>query len=112
MASRVLDEFIIQEVARTCPESFVGFHRCLDDPSVKDKSECGKHQAALQKCIKTKVTVYRHIENSCSDNIIKYQDCLMKDTEGNSSSKCYTQLKDLRECAMNVIDNEQQKNKK
>lgn len=106
MASRVLDEFIIQEVARTCPESFLGYHTCMEDPSVQDKAQCSQHQLALQKCIKTKVTVYKQIEKSCSSAINRYQDCLVKDTDGNSSSKCFPQLKDLRECAMGVIDTE------
>lgn len=109
MASRVLDEYIIQEVARTCPEPFLGFHRCMEDPAIKDKSECATFQRDLQHCVKTQVTVYHRIESKCSDIIQKYQTCLMKDTEGNTSSKCYTELKGLRECAMGVIQDEQQK---
>lgn len=109
MTSRVLDEFVIQEVARTCPESFLAFHKCMDDPSIKDKAECDKHQLALQTCIKNEVTVYHRIEKNCSKAIMKYQDCLMKDTEGNSSSKCYNRLTELRSCAMNVIDTVQKK---
>lgn len=103
MASRVLDEFVIQEVAKTCPEPFVNFHKCLEDPTIKDKNQCAEFQLALQKCVKTQVTVYRHIEENCSEKIMKYQDCIMKDTEGNSSSKCFDYLKDLRDCAMGVI---------
>lgn len=109
MASRVLDEFIIQEVARTCPEPFLNFHKCMEDPTITDKSACASHQMELQKCIKNEVTVYRHIEERCNEAISKYQDCLMKDTEGNSSSKCYNELVTLRECAMGVIKDEQQK---
>lgn len=112
MASRVLDEFIIQEVARTCPESFIAFHKCMDDPAIRDKANCDKHQLDLQACIKNEVTVYHKIEKNCSNAILKYQDCLMKDTEGNSSSKCYEPLKDLRSCAMNVIDSAQRDSKK
>lgn len=109
MTSRVLDEFIIQEVARTCPEPFLGFHKCMEDPAITDKSACATYQRSLQQCIKTQVTVYRHIENTCADKIHNYQDCIMKDNESNSSSKCYLQLKELRECAMGVIGEEQGK---
>lgn len=109
MATRVLDEYIIQEVARTCPESFLGYHRCMEDPSITDKSKCSKFQRDLQDCVKNQVTVYHTIETNCSDVIQKYQNCIMKDTEGNSSSKCYSELKNLRECAMGVIGDEQQK---
>lgn len=112
MASRVLDEFIIQEVARTCPESFLAFHKCMEDPAIRDKNQCDKHQLDLQRCIKNEVTVYQRIEKNCADVIMKYQDCLLKDTEGNSSSKCYTQLTDLRSCAMNIIDTEQKNSAK
>lgn len=107
MASRVLDEFIIQEVARSCPEPFLNYHKCIDDPSIQDKSQCSKYQTELQKCIKTKVTVYHDIEKNCAKTISSFQDCLTKDTEGNASSKCYNQLKELRDCAMNVIDKSQ-----
>lgn len=107
MASRVLDEFIIKEVAKTCPESFLGFHKCMDDPTVTDKSECSKYQKDLQECIKTKVNVYHNIEAKCASVIHNYQDCLALDNEGNSSSKCYSQLTDLRACALAVISNNQ-----
>lgn len=109
MASRVLDDYIIQEVARTCPESFLGYHRCMDDPTITDKSKCAKFQRDLQECVKTQVTVYHKIESKCNSIIEKYQTCLMNDKEGNATSNCYTELKDLRECAMNVIGDEQQK---
>lgn len=81
----------------------------MEDPSIRDKSQCASHQLALQKCIKNEVTVYRNIEANCSETIAKYQDCIMKDTEGNSSSKCYNELVSLRECAMNTIKDEQEK---
>ncbi|KAG0689313.1 hypothetical protein C6P40_005208 [Pichia californica] len=112
MASRVLDDYIIQEVARQCPEPFLGFHRCMDDPSITDKSKCANFQHDLQKCVKTQVTVYHRIESKCSKIIDKYQNCLLKDTDGNTTSKCYTELKDLRECAMSVIDTEQKNSTK
>lgn len=106
MTSRVLDDFIIQEVARTCPEPFLGYHRCIEDPTVIDKSACATFQKDLQECVKTQVTVYRQIEDKCSKLIANYQNCIMKDTEGNSSSKCFDELKNLRGCALSVIDNE------
>lgn len=100
--SRVLDDIILEDVAKTCPEPFVGYHKCMESPEVRDKRKCAKYQVALQKCVREDVPSFQKIQRKCSKIIQSYSSCLQKNRD-NYSSKCYTQLRDLRICAAKQV---------
>ncbi|GME84688.1 unnamed protein product [Ambrosiozyma monospora] len=95
--SRVLDQIILEDVAKTCPEPFLNYNKCIQSKN-PNSEECIKHQFELQKCVKTQVPSFQKIQNECSRIIRNYESCLMKNQE-NSSSKCIDELTELRQCA-------------
>lgn len=100
--SRVLDDIIMEDVAKACPESFLGFNKCMQSPEVRDKRDCIKFQVALQKCVREDVKSFQRIQKNCTEMISKYEHCLQNNST-NYSSKCFDEFKQVRLCAAKQV---------
>lgn len=111
--SRVLDQIVMEDVARNCPKPFLDYQNCMQSPEVKDKRECIKYQTALQKCVQEEVPTFQTIQTKCGAVISKYEACLRKNRT-NYSSECFNELKALRVCASGQVggDTQLEKNRK
>ena len=49
--SGLLDQILLEDIARHCPQQFLAFHQCMSKPS-PDANLCGLEQYNLAGCIK------------------------------------------------------------
>ena len=97
MTSGVLDQILLEDIARYCPEPFLGFHKCMSDP----KKDCNQEQFILASCIKTQVPSMQKIQGVCAGKLQAYEACLK--TNNAKPSKCQGDLDELRACAFSSI---------
>lgn len=97
--SAVLDQIMIEDVARCCPQQFLAFHQCMSKPPLE--ADCVLEQRNLSKCIKSDVPAFQKVHNLCSGKLQAYEACL-KSANG-SQSRCQSDLKALRTCALSAV---------
>lgn len=93
--SGLLDQLLIEDIARNCPQEYLGFHQCMAKQT-PESDFCSAEQYNLAACIKKKVPTFQSIQNLCSGKLQAYEACLR--TSG-SKKRCEGELKVLRECA-------------
>lgn len=97
--SAVLDQIMIEDVARYCPQQFLAFHQCMAKPPLE--TDCVLEQKNLSKCMKTDVPAFQKVHNLCAGKLQAYEACLK--TNGGSLAKCDADLKALRQCALAAV---------
>lgn len=94
--SSVLDQVLLEDIAKFCPVSFLSFHQCM----LTDK-DCNEEQAVLAKCIKTKVPSFEKIHTKCDGLLRSYESCLTKNES--DTAKCKSELEALRSCSFDAV---------
>lgn len=96
MSSGLLDQILLEDIARYCPEQFLGFHKCMSNP----QRDCNQEQFQLAGCIKTQVPAFQKIQGICAGKLQAYEACLK--TNKNAKS-CQGDLDELRLCAFSSL---------
>lgn len=96
--SSVLDQILLEDIARYCPQQFLAFHQCMST----DK-DCDQQQGQLASCIKRSVPSFQKIHTVCAGKLQGYEACLRMNNS--DVSKCQKDLTELRECAFKSIKN-------
>ncbi|ODV79134.1 uncharacterized protein CANTADRAFT_52186 [Suhomyces tanzawaensis NRRL Y-17324] len=92
--SGALDQALMEDIARHCPQQFLAFHKCMSNGG----TGCDKEQFELAGCIKQQVPSFQKIQGECAAKLKEYESCL-KGTED-----CSSQLLELRKCATGTIE--------
>ncbi|KAH3664253.1 hypothetical protein OGAPHI_004605 [Ogataea philodendri] len=95
----VLDDIILQDVAKSCGAQFRNYHECILAPD-GDAKKCLPLQDELQNCVKNDVPSFQRIQKNCATKIAEFESCLKK----GSSISCSDQLKALRSCALQQVE--------
>lgn len=93
-----LDQMMVEDIARNCPEQFHAFHKCMSKPP--SEADCLLEQENLSRCVKTKVPLFQKIQNTCAGKLQGYEACLR--LNGGDPKKCQSDLDTLRACALSV----------
>ena len=96
--SGLLDQILMEDIARNCPKQFLAFHKCMGDPQ---GSNCGTEQVQLAVCIKGQVPAFQKIQGECGGRLQAYEACL-KNARGDTK-RCEGDLKILRKCALGSV---------
>ncbi|EGV65625.1 hypothetical protein CANTEDRAFT_96744 [Yamadazyma tenuis ATCC 10573] len=96
MSSGVLDQILLEDLARYCPQQFLSFHQCMSKPG-----DCDVEQAQLVGCIKTKAPSFQKIQSFCAGKLQAYDACLR--TNGMNPDRCKSDLGELRDCAFGCV---------
>lgn len=99
MSSGLLDQILLDDIAKCCPQQFLEFHQCMSKPDLN----CDLQQVNLARCIKTKVPSFQKIQGICAGKLQAYEACLR--TNGNNTKRCQADLDELRECAFGSLKN-------
>lgn len=94
--SSVLDQILLEDIARYCPQQFLAFHLCMST----DK-DCNHEQFQLAGCIKRSVPSFQKIHTVCAGKLQGYEACLR--INNSNVSKCQQDLQELRDCAFTSI---------
>ncbi|PVH16682.1 uncharacterized protein CXQ87_004978 [Candidozyma duobushaemuli] len=97
--SGLLDQAMVEDIARHCPGEFLAFHKCMAKPP--SEADCVVEQMALTKCVKSKVPLFQQIQNTCAGKLQAYEACLK--SNNSNQKKCQADLQSLRECASGVV---------
>lgn len=97
--SNALDQIMMEDIARNCPQQFLAFHQCMAKPP--SEADCVLEQKNLSSCIKTSVPVFQKIHGQCSEKLQAYEACLR--LNASDRSKCEQDLHTLRECATGAV---------
>ncbi|CDO57569.1 similar to Saccharomyces cerevisiae YDR031W MIC14 Mitochondrial intermembrane space protein of unknown function [Geotrichum candidum] len=97
--SMLLDQALVEDVARYCPAQFLEYHQCLGEG---DASRCLKQQEALSSCVQTKVPSFVKILSECQSVMKVYENCIKDNSK--IRSKCFEELKAVRNCSANAIN--------
>lgn len=96
--SNALDQLMLEDIARHCPQQFLAFHQCMSKPPTE--ADCVLEQKNLSRCIKTSVPVFQKIHGICAGKLQVYEACLK--TNG-KAARCEQDLKALRDCALGAV---------
>lgn len=99
--SGLLDQILLEDIARHCPQQFLAFHQCMSNPST-DPNQCGLQQYNLAGCIKTNVPAFQKIQGVCSGKLQAYEACLKMNNS--DEKRCSDDLQSLRDCAFGTLD--------
>ena len=99
--SGLLDQILLEDIARHCPQQFLAFHQCMSKPS-PDANQCALEQYNLAGCIKKEVPAFQKIQGVCSGKLQAYEACLKMN--GSDQKKCSQDLQSLRDCAFGTLD--------
>lgn len=97
--SNALDQIMMEDIAKNCPQQFLAFHQCMSKPP--SEADCVVEQKNLSMCIKTNVPVFQKINGECADKLKGYEACLR--ANDSDRSKCELALKALRQCAVGAV---------
>lgn len=100
--SSVLDQILLEDIARFCPNQFLAFHQCMAKPSAENKY-CAMEQYNLSMCIRKDVPSFQKIQGVCAGKLQAYEACLKMN--GSDVKKCSDDLKSLRDCAFDSLEN-------
>lgn len=96
----MLDQIMMEDIARHCPAQFLAFHQCMSKPP--SEADCVSEQVALSVCIKSSVPVFQKIHGQCADKLQGYEACLRQNNS--LQAKCSNELQDLRACATGAVE--------
>lgn len=94
--SNALDQLLLEDIARNCPQQFLAFHQCMTKPD-PDPENCAVPQFHLAGCIKKEVPAFQRIQGQCAGKLQAYEACLKGNK--NDPKRCQGDLKILRQCA-------------
>lgn len=97
--SAALDQLMLDDIARNCPQEFLAFHQCMGKPP--SEADCVLEQKNLTTCIKTKAPLFQKIQGVCAGKLQAYEACLK--TNKSNLAPCASDLKELRECALGAV---------
>ncbi|VVT56200.1 uncharacterized protein SAPINGB_P004890 [Magnusiomyces paraingens] len=97
--SMLLDQALVEDVARFCPNYFLAYHQCL---AKGDASKCLKEQEQLSSCVRTEVPSFVKILSECAHHMKEYENCIKENT--NIRTKCFDQLQAVRQCSAKSIN--------
>uniref|UniRef100_A0A060TB15 ARAD1D24398p n=1 Tax=Blastobotrys adeninivorans TaxID=409370 RepID=A0A060TB15_BLAAD len=97
--SLLLDQALVEDVAKYCPAQFLEYHKCLGGG---DASKCLEQQDKLAKCVKTDVPSFVKILNECGDKLKAYENCIRDNMS--MRSKCFDLLQEVRQCSAKSIN--------
>lgn len=100
-AGGLLDQVLLEDIARHCPQQFLKFHQCMTQET-PDPNYCVPQQVNLAKCIKYEVPAFQKVQNECASKLKDYENCL-RGSE-NDTTKCNTELQSLRDCASGTLN--------
>lgn len=94
-----LDQIMMEDIARHCPQQFLAFHQCMSKPP--SEADCVVEQRNLSSCIRLLVPVFQKIHGECASKLQAYETCL----RGNNSDmkQCAGELQSLRDCATGAV---------
>lgn len=95
-----LDQFLLEDIARHCPQQFLAFHQCMSKEDA-DPNNCSLEQYNLSGCIKKGVPSFQKIQGVCAGKLQVYEACLKLNK--NDARKCTDDLQDLRKCASDSL---------
>lgn len=95
-----LDQILMEDIARHCPQQFLAFHQCMSKPN-PDANECNAEQQKLTQCIRYDVPAFQRIQGVCAGKLQGYDACLKMNKS--DASKCTQDLRELRNCATNTL---------
>ncbi|KAH3901966.1 related to Mitochondrial intermembrane space cysteine motif-containing protein MIC14 [Saccharomycodes ludwigii] len=102
--SNVLDQIIMEDVARFCPNEFMEYHKCIKT-NHEDPSQCVFRQVDLSTCIKKNVPSVQKIMAECGSIMQNYENCVRDNMETRTiNENCLGLLADMRKCASNQVD--------
>ncbi|KAK6457912.1 uncharacterized protein RJT20DRAFT_125793 [Scheffersomyces xylosifermentans] len=99
--SGLLDQILLEDIARYCPQQFLAFHTCMSK-EVPDPDSCAKEQYGLAGCIKKTVPSFNKIQTVCAGKLQAYEACLRNNNS--DTKKCESDLSELRDCAFGTLD--------
>lgn len=99
--SGLLDQILLEDIARYCPQQFLAFHTCLSKDGDNPES-CVQEQFQLAGCIKKTVPSFQKIQTVCAGKLQAYEACLRM--SGNDTKKCASDLQLLRDCAFGTLE--------
>lgn len=94
-----LDQIMMEDIARNCPQQFLAFHQCMSKPP--SEADCVLEQKNLSLCIKTSVPVFQRIQGLCAGKLQAYEACLRMNASNQGA--CEGDLKSLRDCALGAV---------
>ncbi|EDK45935.1 conserved hypothetical protein [Lodderomyces elongisporus NRRL YB-4239] len=98
----LLDQILLEDIARYCPQQFLAFHQCMSSPqSQTDPEACLAQQLELTKCIKFVVPSFQKIQTQCAGKLQSYEACLKMNKS--DALKCTHELEGLRNCAFGSV---------
>ncbi|SCU80382.1 LADA_0B07030g1_1 [Lachancea dasiensis] len=101
--SSSLDQFIMEDVAKNCPQQFMEYHKCVAK-NREDPSQCGFRQRDLAVCIRQKVPSVQKVMSHCGSLMANYEACVRENMESRTiNEKCIPLLNQMRECAQQQI---------
>ncbi|KAK6197460.1 uncharacterized protein RJT21DRAFT_56961 [Scheffersomyces amazonensis] len=99
--SGILDQILLEDIARHCPHQFLAFHNCMSKPD-PDPEFCDTQQRQLASCIKTVVPSFQRIQTQCVAKLNAYESCLK--SNNSKAEKCSPELQSLRDCALGSLN--------
>ncbi|CAR22116.1 Mix14p [Lachancea thermotolerans CBS 6340] len=97
--SNALDQFIMEDVAKNCPQQFVEYHKCISK-NKDDPGQCAFRQRDLSVCIKQKVPSVQKVMAKCGQLMQKYETCVRDNMETRTiNENCLGLLQEMRTCA-------------
>ncbi|ODV58844.1 Mix14p ASCRUDRAFT_16845, partial [Ascoidea rubescens DSM 1968] len=75
--SGVLDQILLEDIARNCPQEFLDYHKCVSQNHKNgNASACVENQRKLTYCIKNNVPAFKKIQENCLGRLKDYEGCL------------------------------------
>ncbi|ODQ61594.1 hypothetical protein WICANDRAFT_25266 [Wickerhamomyces anomalus NRRL Y-366-8] len=99
--SNILDQLLVEDIARYCPQNFLNFHKCISQNHANPQN-CAPQQIELSKCIKSEVPSLQKVMTNCGHLLKEYETCLK--TNIAEQGKCLPLLGQVRDCASESID--------
>lgn len=96
--SLLLDQALVEDVAKYCPAQFLDYHKCLLGG---DASQCLEPQQKLAACVKTEVPSFVKILADCGDKMKAYEDCVRQNPD--VRTKCFDLLQEMRQCSAQTL---------
>ncbi|CEP61192.1 Mix14p LALA0_S02e08790g [Lachancea lanzarotensis] len=97
--SNALDQFIMEDVARNCPQQFMEYHKCVSK-NREDPTLCAYRQRDLSMCIRQKVPSVQKVMSHCGSLMAQYETCLRENMDSRTiNENCIPLLNKMRQCA-------------
>ncbi|ODV96309.1 hypothetical protein PACTADRAFT_49669 [Pachysolen tannophilus NRRL Y-2460] len=100
--SAVLDQILLDDIAKYCPQQFLNYHKCMTSPT-PESNFCLNEQQSLSTCIKTGVPSFQKIQETCATHMKDLENCY-RTNQGKDKSVCQEKLINMRKCASGVVN--------